>query len=77
MKIIYKCRCMKAEVEITVPDRRPNGDLQDWMMGAVATCVSVDHRALSPMCQQTEMEYMKVPMPEGSPGIGKPVALSS
>lgn len=72
MMIAYKCRCMKAEQELPVPDRRAGGDLNDWMH-MITTCVSTDHRALSPLCQATAMEFVKVPTEEGAAGIGIPL----
>lgn len=71
MEVRYKCTCRKAEVAVTVPDRRPNTDLGDWM-NMMAVCISTDHRALSPLCSRTTMEYAKVPMPENAPGVGMP-----
>lgn len=71
MKIIYKCRCMKHETSIDVPDRRPNTDLMDWME-LVQYCMTVDHHWLAPLCRAEGIEYAKIPMDEDAPGIGMP-----
>jgi hypothetical protein len=71
MDIRYKCKCMKDEATLNVPDRRQNADLGDWM-NMLSVCISTDHRALSPLCMRTEMEYAKIPMPENAPGVGMP-----
>jgi len=60
MKIKYKCRCMGAETEISVPDRRPLVDLAVWFP-LVQYCVSVDHGMLSPHCKSRAMDYVKMP----------------
>lgn len=69
MKIFYKCRCMKAEAVIDVPDRRPEGELMEWM-GLVQHAIAVDHKALSPRCMAVAMEYAKIPLEDETQGIG-------
>ncbi len=61
MKVIYKCKCLTSEVEIDVPDRRPNTDILPWVE-MVQACIGFDHSQLSPQCRRVEMEYMKLPM---------------
>lgn len=72
MKIFYKCRCIAAEVEIVVPDRLPGSDIADWM-GAVQACLGMDHRARSPRCMASALEYAKIPYEGGE--VGTPVRL--
>lgn len=69
MQIHYKCRCMKEEATIDVPDRRPGSDLMVWME-AVQHCIYVDHKGLSPLCMTTAMQYAKIPFEEGGEGVG-------
>lgn len=67
--IAYKCRCMKAEQELPVPDRI--GDLVDWTE-MVITCVSVDHRARNPLCVLREMQTLKIPVSQTTGMVGSP-----
>lgn len=66
----YKCKCMQDERELQVAERAEGDDVIVWMEGVVALAVSNDHRQLSPNCRETTMEYLKIPLPEGSPQIG-------
>lgn len=72
MDVIYKCRCMVKEITIAVPDRRPNTDIEPWL-NMVTFCIGMDHKALSPRCFAEKMDYMKIPMDEGTEQIGTPV----
>lgn len=67
MQILYKCRCMKAEASIDVPDRQPDGDLLEWME-LVTHAIGVDHRGRSALCMATQMEYAKIPYEGGQVG---------
>lgn len=69
MKIIYKCRCMAAETEIDVPDRRPGTIITTWM-DMVMKNIGFDHRELSSHCRSTQLEYAKIPVDEESSQIG-------
>lgn len=68
MKVIYKCKCMSAETEIDVPDRRPNSDIGDWMDMVIA-CITVDHRASNALCQSDKVEYAKIPVDAAGVGV--------
>lgn len=72
MLVHYKCRCIPRETTIMVPDRRPGGDIAEWM-GVVQHCIGVDHKALSPLCRATKMDYCEIAVDEGSSQIGTPV----
>lgn len=72
MDIFYKCACMAKETKVVVPDRRPGTDLLVWME-TVTHCIGYDHRAASPRCPRTEMEYAKIPLAEGANEIGVPL----
>lgn len=72
MQVLYKCKCMAAETTVTVPDRPLLAPVEPWME-IVTICLGYDHGARSPHCRQTQMEYAKIPMPEGSGQIGTPV----
>ena len=67
MKIIYKCRCMAAETELDVPDRRPSTDVAAWM-DVVMKNVGFDHRELSSHCRETKLEYARIPVADGVVG---------
>jgi hypothetical protein len=69
MDVTYKCACMSKEATVVVPDRHPKGDLMEWME-LVQHCIGVDHRARSPICVATAMEYAKIPFDEAAPGLG-------
>lgn len=71
MRVHYKCRCQSTEQTIDVPDRRPLGDLMEWM-DAVMHCIHMDHHACSPRCPSTVMEYAKIPIDETTGGVGVP-----
>lgn len=68
MIIKYKCRCMKEEMELPVPDRRKGGSLDEWMH-MVMTCISTDHRALNVLCNADKIDELFIPYEEGS-GLG-------
>lgn len=70
VKIIYKCRCMAAETEIDVPDRRTGTEIAVWL-DMVRGNIAFDHRELSSHCQSTQMEYAKIPLDDNSQ-IGTP-----
>lgn len=71
MEVKYKCRCMKEEATVLVPDRHKNSDLMRWM-SIVQQCLGYDHSARSPQCRSREMEYAKIPFTDGSEGVGIP-----
>lgn len=71
MLVHYKCRCIPRETTIMVPDRRPGGAIEDWM-NVVQHCIGMDHKALSPLCRATEMEYCKIPLADENSPIGVP-----
>lgn len=72
MKIKYKCRCDANERNVDVPDRVAGSDLERWM-NCVYACLGYDHTARSPYCQHEKTEYIKIPMPDGTEELGKPV----
>lgn len=71
MKIMYKCHCAE-EIAIDVPDRVHNTDIHEWI-NIMQGCIGYDHHARSPLCRRTEMEYVKIPVPDGTEELGKPV----
>lgn len=73
----YKCRCMGAEREISVPARPENGDLILWLEHVVGGTILVYHRAEKPNCQAVEMEYVKIPVDEDAEGLGMKPHMSS
>ena len=69
MDIFYKCKCMREEATVAVPDRRDDEDIGDWM-GKVALAIAADHQLRSTLCAATSMEYAKIPLPENALFIG-------
>lgn len=76
LTMMYKCRCMDAEVSIEVPTRPAQGDLMLWM-DVVRASIALDHQARAPRCTADVMEYAKIPVDEDAPGIGMKPPLSS
>lgn len=67
LTVFYKCKCLKAEVSVEVPDRSPAVDIVFWVQTILGTRVGNDHASRSPYCMETEMEYVKIPYkPEGA-----------
>ena len=60
MDILYRCKCMKADQPVHVPDRISGTDLMHWM-STLTTCINYDHQARSPLCMAFKMEYVKIP----------------
>lgn len=76
MEILYKCKCMPAEVPVAVPEREKGQDLGPWM-NKVGVAILADHQLRSPMCGEDKMEYAKIPMPENAPFLGAKPKLDS
>jgi hypothetical protein len=74
--IFYRCTCMAEEAVITVPSRRETEDIIQWMDNVVAPALYLDHRGRSPKCSEATMEYLKIPLPEGTASIGEEVKLN-
>lgn len=55
----YKCVCMEEEVSVMLAERRVNEDIRDYMAYMQAVICS-DHRLRSPLCEQKNMEYVKL-----------------
>jgi hypothetical protein len=70
MDVYYKCVCMGEEAMVWVPDRKDDQEVTDWVANTVGMALSTDHRNRSPLCMRTTMEYAKIPMDDGSKGIG-------
>lgn len=70
----YLCSCLSAEVEVQVPERKPNQDIVDWMERVLGNAIGADHRRRSPRCTRTTMTHCKIPMGDvdgpQAPGIG-------
>lgn len=77
MDVIYKCRCMKEEATVSVPDRPENADIIEWMVQILGSCLAYDHKYRTPACHETKMEYVKIPFAENAPGIGMKPKLDS
>jgi hypothetical protein len=67
--VIYKCRCMTEEIAFEMPARRFNEDIADFME-RVKRWLGEDHSQRSPFCRETNVEYLKLPVPEDGRGIG-------
>lgn len=68
--IKYKCKCMQDEGSFELRERRHNEEVGSFMDRVVAA-LSADHRKRSALCTQTKMEYLKVPVEDGTPIGGK------
>lgn len=77
IEIIYKCRCMKAEETVQVREREEGEEIVDWVRDIVGAAIDEAHRARSPFCMATHMEYAKIPAPENAPFIGGKPRLDS
>ena len=66
MNVTYKCRCMPAERTIPVTTRVEGGGIGEWMEAVVVPAVSYDHRNRNPLCRATALEYLRMPVEEGS-----------
>lgn len=71
MKVKYKCSCMRVEAEIDVPDRLPVAPIEPWMENTIHN-IAYDHSQRSPHCRARKMDYVMIPLPDGSPQIGTP-----
>jgi hypothetical protein len=63
MIVLYKCSCHASEREVCVPDRVPDTDILEWME-IVQGCIGYDHKARSPHCRASKVEYAKIPIEE-------------
>lgn len=65
MNVIYKCACMEAEVPVFVRDRGEGEDVVHWVEQVIGAALATDHRARSPFCRATAVEYVKIPVDLG------------
>lgn len=72
MRIQYKCKCMKAERFVKVPDRVPDSDLEPWMQ-IMTACVTYDHHARFAFCRTQSMEYVRIPHSDPDQPLGQPL----
>lgn len=66
--VIYKCRCMKSETGMHMQEREPGEDIEDFM-DRMTNAMAALHLKHHPMCQETKMEYVKIPAADGI-GVG-------
>lgn len=76
LEIFYKCTCMDAEAALSVPCRRPDEDIRDWI-AKVQGAIGTHHWTAHPDCRATTMEYAKIPAPENAPYLGAKGKLNS
>lgn len=62
---------MTSESVVHVPERHSADDIVYWVEQVVGQAISTDHRARSPLCQATKMEYAKIPADGEFIGQGK------
>ena len=67
--IRLKCICTPEEVTLNVRERKFNEDIKDWME-FVTKQVTHWHQTEHPLCRSDKLEYLKIPVPDGSPQIG-------
>lgn len=72
MKISYTCLpCGAVNVELEVPDRGAES-VVEWMKKTVVTKIAEDHQQRSPRCGASTITEVRIPLNEGSDGVGKP-----
>lgn len=71
VEVLYKCRCMKAAATVHVPERHATDDVVEWVGLTVGKVIADDHRARSPLCTATVMEYAKFEVGGDFIGQGK------
>ena len=70
MIVHYKCFCNRFEQTLTIREREAGEDVVAFVRDNVADAISRHHRALSPLCTRTQMEYAKIPVStEGRVGV--------
>ena len=77
IEVRYRCRCMDAEVGVSVRSRTSAEDVVFWVEQVVGHAIARDHRARSPACRHEKMEYAKIPVPENAPFLGGEPRLNS
>ena len=78
--ITVKYSCAKCGIEdrdVIVPDRQPGQDVVVYMQQVVAACIQEDHLREFPNCTATSITNLKIPIKQGSRGIGIPPGESS
>lgn len=73
-RVIYRCGCMTADVELYIIARDPRRDVGEWIGGPVIASITYDHRSRSPLCQAAALEYLKIPTDEDVPLGANPTA---
>ena len=72
IEILYKCKCLDAEVKLLVPARRgPAHDVVGWINDIVGARISADHKKRSPACSSTTTEFVKIPTAPGDGYLGQ------
>lgn len=66
----YICKC--GERQFPVRWRRKGEDIVAWMETAVRPAMGEAHKRDAPFCTAPTVD-LKLPMPEGTAGIGMPV----
>ncbi len=70
----YSCTlCGLTDVEVEVPIREKSQNIVEWMKNICIPATVVDHARLMPDCHPTELHDLKIPVPAGSPMVGRPV----
>lgn len=67
----FQCEaiCSCRTIYFKVRYRRKDEDLLEWMEGVVRPAMGKAHSEQSPLCTATAAD-LKMPIPDGSPGIG-------
>ena len=63
VEVGWKCACMATEAKALVPERLPAHNIVAWVQDVMAPRIAAEHRRLSPMCDETTMEFVKIPVP--------------
>lgn len=71
---IYSCNwCGVVEQNFDVPIRLVDQEVVDWVQNTIGRALAADHGRRSPKCSATEFQNLKIPVPSGTPTIGRPV----
>ena len=61
--IFYKCACLSEERSVAVPARDdPESDPAHYVKNIIGQAIFDDHAVISPQCNSTKMQYVKIPL---------------
>lgn len=69
IEVEWKCQCQTAAQKLSIRSRKPDEDIGDFMK-FLQKMLGHAHSQISPICQSSVMEYVKIPVTEGK-GVGE------